>query len=418
MTITEKILAAHTGRGKVEPGEFIEPRVDMLMLHDGSWLSLEVFQEMGAETVFDREKVAIIPDHFIPSRDTKTANRHNALRAFARKHAIANFYDIGRSGIAHAVMVEEGLVLPGELAVATDSHTVTYGAVGAFSTGLGVTDGAAVLALGTVWLKVPSSIKIVYRGRLGKWVSGKDLILYTIGQIGVDGARYRSLEFTGQAVADLPMADRLTMCNMTVEAGGKNGIFPPDEVTRAYVEGRARRPFTVYQSDPDARYAEVYEWEVSDLKPQVAFPHSPANVRPIDEVGEVPIDQAFVGSCTNGWLEDVRVAAKVLKGKKVNPNVRLVVIPATQRVYIQAAREGLLAAIAEAGGAVCTPNCGPCTGGQMGVLGAGERAVSSSNRNFKGRMGAPSSEVYLASPAVVAASAVKGRLADPEEVVS
>lgn len=417
MTITEKILAAHAGREFVEPGEFIDAKVDLVMAHDGCWPMLAIFEQMGAEKVYDRDKVVICPDHAIPPPSISAANQIKELRDFARKQQLTHFYEIGRAGVAHAVMVEDGLVLPGDIAVAGDSHTCTYGGIGAFSTGLGLTDVAAVWALGTIWMKVPPTIKLVYRGNLGDWVTGKDLILYTIGQIGVDGARYQAMEFTGEVVEQLPMAGRFTMANMAIEAGAKNGIVPPDDVTLEYARARAKRPFNLYRSDPDARYSAVFEWDVSNLRPQVAFPFLPSNTRAIDDAGDVSIDQAFLGSCTNGWVEDLRIAARLIRGKKVNPNVRMLVMPATQKVYIEAMKEGLLQIFAEAGAAVCVPNCGPCPGKHMGILGEGERAVASSNRNFVGRMGPRSSEVYLANPAVVAASAIKGRLASPEEVV-
>jgi 3-isopropylmalate/(R)-2-methylmalate dehydratase large subunit len=417
MTITEKILAAHSDKEMVEPGEFIDASVDRLMVHDGGWSTLGVFEQIGAEQVWNRDRLVICPDHSIPANNISAANQIKDEREFARKHNITHFYEMGRGGIAHAVMVEDGLVLPGEVGIATDSHTCTYGGVGAFSAGVGSTDGAAVMATGTIWLKVPASIKFIYRGTLPEGVYGKDLILYTIGRIGVDGARYQAMEFTGEVITHLPMSGRFTMANMAIEAGAKNGIVPPDETTIKYAYARADHPFTPYLSDPDARYAAVYEWDVSKLRPQVAFPFSPGNVRPIDDAGDVSIDQAFLGSCTNGWVDDLRVAASLLKGKKVNPNVRLLVIPATQKVYGEAMREGLLDVLLEAGGAICTPNCGPCPGRHMGILGDNERCVSTSNRNFVGRMGPTSSEVYLASPAVVAASAIKGRLASPEEVI-
>ena len=417
MTITEKILAAHADKLAVEPGEFIDARVDLAMTHDGTgWTALQAFKEVGVDNVFDREKVVICPDHAIPNKNINAANVIKDLRDFARKQGLAHFFEVGRSGICHSMMPQEGLILPGELAVASDSHTVTYGGLGAFSTGIGSTDLGVVWALGTIWLKVPSSIKFVYRGKPGPWVQGKDLILYTISQIGVDGARYEAMEFTGDAFKHLPISSRFTMCNMAVEAGAKNGIVAPDEITEQWVKPRAKRPYKMLQSDPDAKYREVYEWDVSKLKPQVALPHIPSNVRAVDEIGEIPIDQAFLGSCTNGWLEDLREAATVIKGKKVNPNVRFIVIPATQEIFYQAMKEGLLETFVEAGAAVGTPTCGPCSGGQMGVLAEGERAVSTSNRNFVGRMGHVNSEVVLANPAVVAASAIKGRVASPEEV--
>lgn len=418
MTITEKILAAHAGREYVEPGELINVRVDLVLGNDiTAPVAIHEFEKIGVETVWDRERVVLVPDHFVPNKDIKSAEQARILREFARRHGLVNYFEVGRMGIEHCLLPEQGLVVPGDLVIGADSHTCTYGGLGAFSTGVGSTDLAAAMALGETWLKVPESIKFVYYGELQPWVGGKDLILYTIGQIGVDGALYQAMEFTGPAVESLGMDGRLTMANMAVEAGAKNGIVPPDEVTRRYVEGRARRPYTFYRSDPDARYTAVYEFNVSKLEPQVAFPHLPSNVRPVSEVGHVEIDQAVIGSCTNGRIEDLRLAAKVLRGRKVSDNTRLLIIPGTQEVYLQALREGLIEIFIEAGAAVSTPTCGPCLGGHMGILAAGERAVATTNRNFVGRMGHPESEVYLANPAVAAASAVLGRIASPQEVV-
>ncbi len=417
MTITEKILAAHTGKPVVEPGEFINPRVDMLMGKDMSTgLGIREFERIGVEKVFDREKIALIPDHQVPNLNIDAARNVQVVRNFARKQGIVNFFELGRHGIEHIIMPEQGLVLPGELVLGADSHTVTYGGLGAFSTGIGLTDLAVAMATGWAWLRVPQSIKFVYHGKVGPWVGGKDLILFTIGQISVRGAQYRSMEFTGEAIRSLPMHGRFTMCNMAVEAGAKNGIVPPDEVTVAWVDQRAKRPYTMYRSDPDAKYAAVHEWDVSGLRPQVACPSSPANVKPVDEVGNVPIDQAFLGACTNGWLEDLRLGAQVMKGHTVNPNVRFIVTPGSQTIYLAALREGIIGTFIEAGAAVTVPTCGPCAGDHQGLLGEGERCISTSNRNFAARMGPPSSEVYLANPAVAAASAVLGRIASPEEL--
>ena len=417
-TITEKILAAHAGRQRVRPGEIVTAKVDLVMFNDITGLIVDrEFRRMGVKKVWDPERVVVVLDHFVPAKDVASAEQSRISRRFAREFGIANFFDVGRAGIEHALLPEQGLVGPGDLVLGADSHTVTYGGLGAFATGVGGTDAAAAIALGETWLRVPESLKFVYHGRLPRWVGGKDLILYTIGQIGVDGARYKAMEFTGEAIANLSIDGRLTMCNMAIEAGGKSGIVPPDERTLAYVRERARRPFTVYESDPDAEYERVYEWDVSDLEPQVALPHLPSNSVPVSKVGEIRIDQAVIGSCTNGRLEDLRTAAAVLKGQKVHPDVRLIVIPATQSVYKQAIHEGLVDIFLNAGASVSTPTCGPCLGGYMGILAAGERCVSTTNRNFVGRMGDRTSEVYLAGPAVAAASAIAGRIAGPEEVL-
>lgn len=418
MTITEKILAAHAGVDRVEPGQLINVKVDLALGNDiTAPVAVREFERIGVETVWDRERVVIVPDHFVPNKDIKSADQVKALREFARKHGLTHFYEVGRMGVEHCLLPEQGLVGPGDLVIGADSHTCTYGGLGAFSTGVGSTDLAAAMALGETWLKVPESIKFVYRGELPRWVGGKDLILYTIGQIGVDGALYMAMEFTGQAVESLDIEGRLTMANMAVEAGAKNGIVPPDEITRRYVEGRAKRPYTFYHSDPDARYAKVIEIDVSKLEPQVAFPHLPENTRPVSEATGVTIDQVVIGSCTNGRLSDLQLAAQVLKGHRVNDNLRLLVIPGTQEIYLQALREGLVEQFIEAGAAVSTPTCGPCLGGHMGILARGERALATTNRNFVGRMGHPESEVYLCNPAVAAASAVLGRIAAPWEVL-
>lgn len=417
MTITEKILAAHAGRDYVQPGELINCKVDMVLGNDiTSPVAIKEFQKIGVEKVFDKDRVALVPDHFTPNKDIKSAEQAKAVRTFAKEQELTNYFEVGRMGIEHCLLPEQGLVGPGGVIIGADSHTCTYGAVGAFATGVGSTDLAAAMALGETWFKVPESIKFVYNGKLNPWVGGKDLILYTIGQIGVDGALYQAMEFTGSAISELSMDGRFTMCNMAIEAGAKNGIIAADETTRAYVEGRAKFPYTCYASDPDAKYAKVYEFDVSKIEPQVAFPHLPENTRPVSEATDVTVDQAVIGSCTNGRIEDLRIAAQVLKGKKVNSNVRLIVFPGTQEIYRQAMHEGLMDIFIEAGAAVSTPTCGPCLGGHMGILAKGERAISTTNRNFVGRMGHPESEVYLASPAVAAASAVLGRIAHPEEV--
>ncbi len=417
MTITEKILAEHAGRRYVEPGEIINCRVDLALGNDiTAPLAIKAFEEVGAEEVFDPERLVLVPDHFAPNKDIPSAEQCKVLREFARKHRIRHYYEVGRMGIEHALLPELGLVKPGDLVIGADSHTCTYGALGAFSTGVGSTDLAACMVTGEIWLRVPESMKLIYHGELPRWIGGKDLILYTIGQIGVDGARYRAMEFEGEAIRSLSMDGRFTMANMAIEAGAKNGIFVPDEATFHYLEERGVKEWRAFESDPDAHYVEVREFDVSGLEPQVACPPSPANVRPVGELDDVEIDQVVIGSCTNGRIEDLRVAAQVLKGKKVAPYVRLIVIPATQGVYLQAMREGLIETFVEAGAAVSTPTCGPCLGGHMGVLAEGERALATTNRNFVGRMGHPKSEVYLAGPAVAAATAVTGRITHPEEV--
>jgi 3-isopropylmalate/(R)-2-methylmalate dehydratase large subunit len=417
MTMAEKILAAHAGVERVKPGQFVDVKADVVLANDiTAPIAIREFERIGTEKVFDRNKVVMVADHFVPNKDIQSAEQCKAMRDFARAQQLTHYYDVGTMGIEHVLLPEQGLVLPGDLVIGADSHTCTYGALGAFATGMGSTDIAVAMATGKIWMKVPETIKLVYRGQLPKWVGGKDLILHTIGLIGVDGARYQAMEFSGEAVDHLSMAGRFTMSNMAIEAGGKAGLFAFDEKTRAYVEPRARRPYTVYESDPDARYAQVIEMDVSGLEPQVAFPHLPSNARPLSQVGEVPIDQAVIGSCTNGRLEDLQVAAQVLRGQKVHPYVRCIVIPGTQAVYLEALRQGLVETFIEAGAVVSTPTCGPCLGGYMGVLAAGERCVSTTNRNFVGRMGHPDSEVYLASPAVAAASALLGRIRGPAEL--
>jgi 3-isopropylmalate/(R)-2-methylmalate dehydratase large subunit len=418
MTITEKILAAHARVDRVTPGELINVTIDIVMGHDLSGPeAISHIERIGATAVFDRDKIVLVPDHFTPSKDIKAAENCKRLKEFARRHAISHYYEVGEMGIAHALLPEQGIVLPGDVVIGGDSHTCTYGAVGAFATGVGSTDLAAAILMGEVWLKVPESVKLVYHGRLPRWIEGKDLILHTIGDMGVDGALYRAMEFTGEATDHLGMSGRLTMANMAVEAGAKNGIFQPDDVTEEYLRGRAERPYRIFRSDPDAVYVEVREYQVDQMEPQVALPHSPGNVKPVSQVGDIEIDQVVIGSCTNGRIEDLRSAAEVLRGNKVAPYVRLLIIPATQEVYRQAIREGLVEVFLDAKAVISTPTCGPCVGGHMGVLARGERAVSTTNRNFIGRMGHPESEVYLANPAVAAASAVKGRIAHPEEMV-
>jgi 3-isopropylmalate/(R)-2-methylmalate dehydratase large subunit len=418
MNITEKILAVHAGRDEVEAGELINARVDFLLANDiTAPIAISEFKRIGAPDVFDRERVAFVPDHFAPQKDIKAAEQCKLMRDFSREHEIANYFEVGRMGIEHALLPEQGLVLPGDLVIGADSHTCTYGALGAFSTGVGSTDLAAAMATGECWFKVPQAMKFVYFGKLGRWVTGKDLILHTIGDIGVDGALYMAMELVGETISALPMHGRLTMCNMAIEAGAKNGIIAPDDVTESYVRGRAKRPYAFYSSDPGASYVEVREYDCSKIPPTVACPHLPSNTKPAAELSDVRIDQAVVGSCTNGRLEDLREAASVLKGNTVHPDVRMIVIPATQEIYRKAMDEGLLGIFLDAGASVSTPTCGPCLGGHMGVLAAGERAIATTNRNFRGRMGHPESEVYLSNPAVAAASAVMGRIALPEEVV-
>jgi len=417
MTITEKILARHTASGIVATGEFILAHVDLALGNDiTAPIAIEQFESAGARRVFDPEKICLVADHFVPNKDIKSAEQAKQVREFARKHGIAHFYDAGRMGIEHALLPEQGLVGPGALVIGADSHTCTYGALGAFATGVGSTDLAAAMATGKVWLKVPESVKLVYSGALRKWVGGKDIILYTIGRIGVDGALYRAMEFSGDTIASLAMADRLTICNMAIEAGAKSGIIAPDGETKRYVEERSEKEWVFYESDDDALYADALEFDSSTIELQVATPDSPGNAVAVGEVGEVQIDQVVIGSCTNGRIEDMRIAAQILKGKRVARDVRLIVIPATQHVYLDCIKEGLAEVFVKAGGVFSTPTCGPCLGGHMGVLASGEVAVATTNRNFRGRMGHPDSSVYLAGPAIAAASAVAGRIVSPDEV--
>jgi 3-isopropylmalate/(R)-2-methylmalate dehydratase large subunit len=416
MTITEKILAAHSGHPEVRPGQFIMAKLDLMLGNDVTApLAIEEFQRIGG-ALADKNKVVFVCDHATPNKDIKAAEACRVIREFSRKQTIPNFFDVGRGGIEHALLPEAGMVAPGEAIIGADSHTCTYGAVGAFATGVGSTDLAAAMATGEVWLRVPESIKVVFRGALPPWVGGKDLILKLIGEIGVSGARYQALEFCGDTIEALPMAGRLTMCNMAIEAGGKNGIINPDAITTAFMQSVTSRSYTAYTSDPDASYVRTVELDCSVLEPQVALPHLPENVQPVSQVKDISIDQSVIGSCTNGRIEDLREAAAVLKGRQVHPNVRLLVIPATPKIQLQAMEEGLAKIIIEAGGAVTTPTCGPCLGMHTGVLAKGERAIATTNRNFVGRMGHPQSEVYLANPAVAAASAVLGRIGSPEEL--
>jgi 3-isopropylmalate/(R)-2-methylmalate dehydratase large subunit len=418
MTMTEKILAAHAGKDHVSPGELVNATLDVIMGHDLSAPpAIQEIEAIGAKKICDRDKIVLIPDHFTPNKDVKAAENCKRMREFARHQGISHYYEVGELGISHAFLPEQGLVVPGDVVVGGDSHTCTYGAVGAFATGIGSTDLAAAMLAGELWFKVPGTIKFVYQGTLPEWVGGKDLILYTISDIGVDGALYEAMEFTGEVIDNLPISGRFTMANMAIEAGAKNGIFAVDRITEDYLKGRAQRAYKIYGSDDDAVYTAIKEYDVSSLEPVVAFPHLPSNVKPVSKAGDIRIDQVVLGSCTNGRIEDLRLAARVLSGNKVAQGVRLIVIPATQAVYLQAMREGLLEIFLEAHAVVSTPTCGPCVGGHMGVLAKGERAVSTTNRNFVGRMGHPESEVYLTNPAVAAASAVKGRIAHPEEVI-
>ena len=414
MTMSQKILAAHAGLDEVKAGQLIEANLDLVLGNDiTSPVAINEMKKMDKKTVFDKDKIALVMDHFIPNKDIKSAENCKCCRDFACSHEISNYFDVGEMGIEHALLPEKGLVVAGDAVIGADSHTCTYGALGAFSTGVGSTDMAAGMVTGKAWFKVPSAIKFELVGKPNKWLGGKDVILHIIGMIGVDGALYKSMEFVGDGIQYLSMDDRFTICNMAIEAGGKNGIFPVDGAAIQYMKEHSKREFTVYEADPDAEYEESYVIDLSELKPTVSFPHLPSNTKTIDQVGEVKIDQAVIGSCTNGRMDDMRAAAEVLKGRKVAKGVRCIVIPATQAIYLQAMREGLLEIFIEAGAVVSTPTCGPCLGGYMGILAAGERCISTTNRNFVGRMGHVDSEVYLASPAVAAASAVAGKIICP-----
>ena len=417
MTMTQKILARAAGLGEVHAGDLIEADLDLVLGNDiTAKVAIDEMNRFSSDKVFDKDKIALVMDHFVPNRDIKSAENCKCVREYAKKHGITNFYDVGQMGIEHALLPEKGLVAAGDVVIGADSHTCTYGALGAFSTGVGSTDMAAGCVTGKAWFKVPSAIRFHLTGKLGPYVSGKDVILHIIGMIGVDGALYQSMEFTGDGIASLTMDDRFTIANMAIEAGGKNGIFPVDEQTVSYMEAHGAKNWTVFEADPDAEYEKEYTIDLSQLRPTVAFPHLPENTRTIDEVGEIPIDQVVIGSCTNGRLSDLFAAAAVLKGRKVADGVRCIVIPATQEIYMQAMEEGLLKIFIEAGAVVSTPTCGPCLGGHMGILAGKERCVSTTNRNFVGRMGAIDSEIYLASPAVAAASAAAGRIASPEQI--
>ncbi|MBE5921800.1 MAG: 3-isopropylmalate dehydratase large subunit [Lachnospiraceae bacterium] len=417
MTMTQKILAAHAGLDCVVAGQLIEADLDLVLGNDVTTpVAIHEMDKMTITSVYDKDKIALVPDHFTPNKDIKSAEHCKCVREFAKKHDITNYFEIGEMGIEHALLPEKGLVVAGDVVIGADSHTCTYGALGAFSTGVGSTDMAAGMATGKAWFKVPSAIKFTLTGKPAKWVSGKDIILHIIGMIGVDGALYKSMEFVGDGIQYLSMDDRFAMTNMAIEAGGKNGIFPVDDAAIAYMKEHSTKTYTIYEADEDAVYDEEYTIDLSTLRPTVAFPHLPENTRTIDEVGEVVIDQVVIGSCTNGRIDDLRIAAKVMEGKKVAPGMRAIIFPATQAIYLQAIEEGLITTFIKAGAVVSTPTCGPCLGGHMGILAKGERAVATTNRNFVGRMGHPESEVYLASPAVAAASAITGKISDPEEL--
>lgn len=419
MTMTQKILAAHSLREKVQAGELIRCSVDMVLGNDVTTpVAINEFTKAGFTKISEPDRVSMVMDHFTPNKDIKAAQQCKQVREFARRMGVKNYFDVGDMGIEHALLPEKGLVAPGELIIGADSHTCTYGALGAFSTGVGSTDMAAGMATGRAWFKVPSAIKFNITGKLNRWVSGKDVILHIIGMIGVDGALYKSMEFVGDGIKNLSMDDRFAMANMAIEAGAKNGIFPVDMVTRSYESERVSRQYKIFEADPDAVYDAEYNIDLSKIKSTVAFPHLPENTRPIDEVPDnISIDQVVIGSCTNGRMEDLRTAAEIMKDRKVAENVRCIVIPATQKIYLQAMNEGLLEIFIKSGCAVSTPTCGPCLGGHMGILAKGERAVATTNRNFVGRMGHPESEVYLASPAIAAASAIAGRIADVREIL-
>ena len=418
MTIAEKILAAHAGVPVVRPGELYFAGLDLVMGTDVTTaLSAEVFAQMGAQRVFDPDKVALVNDHFVPAKDIAAATLSQTMRRFAERYGIRHYYEVGSSGICHTLVPDEGLVAPGDLVVGADSHTCTYGAVGAFATGIGSTDMAAAWALGESWFRVPETIRVIFRGRLPEWVGGKDLILRVVGDLGEDGARYKALEFAGDTIETLAMAGRFTVCNMAIEAGAKTGIIAADDATREYLKGRATRHGVYHRPDPDARYARTLEYDVSGLEPMVACPYSPANVKPISQVEALPIDQVVLGSCTNGRVEDFRIAATILKSRGVHPKLRLIAIPGSQAVFRHLLDEGIVAVLAEAGATISPPTCGPCIGGHMGVLGPGERGLFTTNRNFKGRNGHPTSEVYLSGPAVAAATAATGKITDPRTLM-
>lgn len=417
MTMTQKILASHAGKEYVEAGELVNCRVDMVLGNDiTAPVAIQEFAKIGVSQVFDPDRVALVPDHFVPNKDIKSAEQAKMLREFAKEYDLTYRFNVGNMGIEHCLLPEMGLVGPGDVVIGADSHTCTYGALGAFSTGIGSTDLASAMATGEVWLKVPQAIRFTLKGHLQPWVSGKDLILYIIGAIGVDGALYQSMEFAGAGLSQLSMDSRFTMANMAIEAGAKNGIFPVDEATLAYIGGRLKRDYAVYTADSAAKYSAEYEFDLNEIEPQVAYPHLPSNTKGIGEGSGLPIDQVVIGSCTNGRLEDLRIAAQILAGRKVHPEIRLIVFPGTQQIYLEAMKEGIIETFITAGAAVSTPTCGPCLGGHMGILAKGERALATTNRNFVGRMGHPESEVYLSNPAIAAASAVLGRIGSPAEL--
>lgn len=417
MTMTQKILAHHAGLDSVSAGQLIEAKVDLTLANDITGpVAIREMEKAGFDSVFDNTKITLVMDHFAPNKDIKSAQQCLECREFSRKHNIVHFYDVGEMGVEHALLPEKGLAAPGDLIIGADSHTCTYGALGAFSTGVGSTDLAAGMATGIAWFKVPTAIKFVLKGKKAPWISGKDIILHIIGKIGVDGALYKSMEFAGEGIAELSMDDRFTICNMAIEAGAKNGIFPVDDKTRAYIKNRVNREVMEFAADDDAEYEATYEIDLSALRPTVACPHLPENTKTIDELEHIEIQQSVIGSCTNGRIEDMRIAAEILKGRHVNRNVRTIVIPATQEVYLQCIEEGLAKIFIEAGAIVSTPTCGPCLGGHMGILAQGEKSISTTNRNFVGRMGHITSEIYLASPAVAAASAIAGYICSPEDI--
>jgi len=413
-TISEKILMAHAGKKDISPGEFIEANVDVALGNDiTAPIAIAEFKKAGFTKVFNKNKIVLVPDHFAPAKDLKSANQCKILANFAKEQGIKNYFEIGCMGIEHALLPELGLVLPGDLVIGADSHTCTYGALGCYSTGVGSTDLARAFVDGKIWLKVPASVKFIYTGKLNKWAGGKDLILFTIGKIGVDGALYKSMEFAGPVIKKLGMDDRFSMSNMAIEAGARAGLIEPDEITKKYVAGFKRKS-RFYKSDPDANYEKIYEWDTTKIEPQVACPHLPSNVKGVSELSDVKLDQVVIGSCTNGRISDLRIAAKILKGKKIKAGLKLIVIPATQKIYLEAVREGLAEIFVRAGGVFSTPTCGPCLGGHVGILTEGEVALATTNRNFIGRMGSPKSFVYLSNPAVAAASAIRGKIIHPE----
>lgn len=417
MTITEKIFASHAGLSEVKAGDLITAKVDVTLANDITGpVAIKEFRKIGVDRVFDKDRVMFVPDHFVPNKDIKSAEQVKMIREFAKEQGLTNFFEVGRMGIEHALLPEKGLVTAGDLVIGADSHTCTYGALGAFSTGVGSTDLACAMASGETWFKVPSAIKVEFNGKLNKWVCAKDLVLHLIGDIGVDGALYKTIEVGGNVIEEMDMDGRFTFCNMAIEAGGKNGIIVPDKITEEYLKNRSVRQPKFYTSDPDALYERVIKYDVSEIEPTVAFPHLPENTKPISQVGDIKIDQSVIGSCTNGRLSDLKIAAEILKGHKVHPDVRFIVFPGTQQIYLDAMEKGYIRTIIEAGGAVSTPTCGPCLGGHAGILAAGERAISTTNRNFVGRMGHVDSEVYLSSPAIAAASAITGKISSPDDI--